>query len=214
MSRKYFLFNLCVVLLSFAFSFLASYLLPEKIAIHWNYLGQADDFASTIPAVFLIPGLMASLLVIMQLITMYKAEQNKIVQFIETYSYICSIKLVFFAYVNVVLVSANLIQNFDLLNYLIIAVAIIFLLIGNVMPKIRINSVLGIRTPWTLNNENVWFHTHRFAGRLFIATSLLILIVTFLGFSRVFTVSLFFASLLVPVIYSYCIKNSFKNSYN
>jgi uncharacterized membrane protein len=214
MSRKYFLFNLCVVLLSFAFSFLASYLLPEKIAIHWNYLGQADDFASTIPAVFLIPGLMASLLVIMQLIHMYRAQQNKIVQFIETYSYICSITLVFFAYVNVVLVSANLIQNFDLLNYLIVAVAILFLIIGNVMPKIRINSVLGIRTPWTLNNENVWFHTHRFAGRLFIATSLLILIVTFLDFSKVFTVSLFFASLLVPVIYSYCIKNNFKNSYN
>jgi len=56
------------------------------------------------------------------------------------------------------------------------AVGLLFIFTGNVMGKVRWNYTIGIRTPWTLANERVWDHTHRFAGRLLVAVGALIAI--------------------------------------
>ena len=45
--------------------------------------------------------------------------------------------------------------------------AVLFVIMGNYMPKIRRNMFLGIRTPHTLRNQEVWDKTHRFSGILF-----------------------------------------------
>jgi uncharacterized membrane protein len=38
--------------------------------------------------------------------------------------------------------------------------------LGNVMPKLPRNGLIGIRTPWTLADPSVWERTHRLAGYL------------------------------------------------
>jgi uncharacterized membrane protein len=38
------------------------------------------------------------------------------------------------------------------------------ILMGNPMGKVRRNFFIGIRTPWTLASERVWYATHRLAG--------------------------------------------------
>lgn len=45
----------------------------------------------------------------------------------------------------------------------------LFLVIGNVMGKLRPNYTVGIRTPWTLANDRVWDQTHRFGGKTLVA---------------------------------------------
>lgn len=51
---------------------------------------------------------------------------------------------------------------------------VLFMVIGNVMGKLRPNHVVGFRTPWTLANERVWDQTHRFGGKLFVLGGILI----------------------------------------
>ena len=46
-----------------------------------------------------------------------------------------------------------------------ILIGLLYIIIGNVMPKLRFNYVAGIRTPWTLSDERVWDKTHRLGGK-------------------------------------------------
>lgn len=48
--------------------------------------------------------------------------------------------------------------------------------IGNVMPKLRPNWFVGIKTPWTLSSKTAWDRTHRFGGRLFVAMGLVFML--------------------------------------
>ncbi|HTM80109.1 SdpI family protein [Asticcacaulis sp.] len=60
----------------------------------------------------------------------------------------------------------------DTLKIVLVGTGLLFILIGNYMPKMRRNWVMGIRTPWTLADERVWDKTHRFAGPLFMLSGL------------------------------------------
>ena len=48
----------------------------------------------------------------------------------------------------------------------------LFVFIGNLMGKVKPNFLLGIRTPWTLSDPDVWNRTHRLGGGLFFLTGL------------------------------------------
>lgn len=55
----------------------------------------------------------------------------------------------------------------------------IFVVIGNVMGKIRPNYAIGIRTPWALADEHVWDKTHRFGGWAFVAGGIVLVVASF-----------------------------------
>jgi uncharacterized membrane protein len=58
--------------------------------------------------------------------------------------------------------------DFDVIRWIFLAIGILFVLIGNLLGKLRHNFLLGIRTPWTLKDKRVWDRTHRFTGRLMV----------------------------------------------
>jgi uncharacterized membrane protein len=49
-----------------------------------------------------------------------------------------------------------------------VVVALLLIVFGNYMGKLRSNFFVGIRTPWTLSSDRVWAITHRLGGRLFV----------------------------------------------
>lgn len=57
-------------------------------------------------------------------------------------------------------------------NWIILTAGALCIWIGSYLKTLPPNYILGIRTPWTLKNELVWFQTHRFAGRLWLLTGL------------------------------------------
>lgn len=94
-----------------------------------------------------------------------------------------------------------------------VSVAIMFILFGNVMGKIKHNYFVGIRTPWTLADERVWIKTHRFAAPLWVMAGFIILFVSFKGGITAFAV-LIISTLIatfVPLIYSYKIYKELNN---
>jgi uncharacterized membrane protein len=79
---------------------------------------------------------------------------------------------------------------------------LLFLIIGNYMPKCTQNRTIGIRIPWTLNNEENWNRTHRFAGRLWVIGGAVIMATSVLGnFVVFFGVTI--AITAIPIVYSY-----------
>ena len=57
-----------------------------------------------------------------------------------------------------------------------VALGALFVVLGNYMPKMRRNFFVGIRTPWTLADEDVWFRTHRLGGVLFVIGGVLLMV--------------------------------------
>lgn len=54
-----------------------------------------------------------------------------------------------------------------------LAMGVLFIVLGNIMGKIRPNWFIGVRTPWTLSSKLSWTKTHRLSGWLFIFMGLL-----------------------------------------
>lgn len=55
------------------------------------------------------------------------------------------------------------------------------IVLGNVMPKLRMNSVAGLRTKWSMKNETVWKKCQRFGGISFIVGGICMIIACFLA---------------------------------
>ena len=87
----------------------------------------------------------------------------------------------------------------------------IFCVIGNYLPKCRQNYTIGIRVPWTLDDEENWYHTHRFGGYAFALEGVLAFFNIFLHSSYVLMVMILVAA-ISPVVYSYVYYVNHKTS--
>ena len=83
-----------------------------------------------------------------------------------------------------------------------ILVSVIFIIMGNLIPKCRQTYTLGIRLPWTLASEENWNKTHRFAGKVWFIGGILSLILSFLGQLSIILWILLPLGLL-PTVYSF-----------
>ena len=96
--------------------------------------------------------------------------------------------------------------NTSVIQYALpVFIGVTFMLIGNYMPKCKQSFTMGIKIRWTLANEENWFATHRFAGKLWMIGGLLILPLAFLPVKLMLFVMLSVVVLMVvpPVIYSW-----------
>ncbi len=87
-------------------------------------------------------------------------------------------------------------------------VGLLLIIVGNVMPRLRPNSAMGIRTPWTLGDERVWAGTHRVGGYLLVLFGMGLIVFTYIDFQKlwwVFGPGLFLSLVGLPV-YSYALS--------
>ena len=85
-------------------------------------------------------------------------------------------------------------------------IGVLFILLGNYFKTIKPNYFIGIRTPWTLENETIWKETHKLGGKLWFVGGILIVIFSLLLDKRqAFTVLMLITGLItiVPIVYSY-----------
>lgn len=90
-------------------------------------------------------------------------------------------------------------------RFVIILLGLLFLLVGNYLPKCRQNYTVGIKVPWTLASEANWDATHRMAGKLWVAGGVLILLLVIQPWIPAFPISLvlILAVTFIPMIYSF-----------
>ena len=99
---------------------------------------------------------------------------------------------------NVVFIMINI-------NYFIIPlISIFYIVMGIFMPKIKKNYFVGIRTPWTIHNENVWNKTHQFSGKLFILAGIISLLGIFAqNYAFIIFLTAILSAAFASVAYSY-----------
>ncbi len=147
--------------------------LPDNVPIHWNVNGEIDNYTSKHIFVFVFPivGYLFNVFLV------YITEKNikdkqSMSKIVHLFYYILPFILIgamTFTY------AASLGYDFNIEKVVFIPIGIIFILIGNYLPKTRPNAVIGIRIPSTIKSEENWKATHRLAGRLYIVAGLLLM---------------------------------------
>lgn len=199
--------NYLIGLISLAVAIMAFPILPEQIPIHFNAQGVVDNYGSPM-MVFLFPVLILGTCVLAE-VTKHADPKRSSYSVFSKYYYLFFFVLDLFLFlVHLYIISYSLeLIAFNISNIMIVLVGILFIFIGNLTPKIKQNYFMGIKTAWTLANEQVWYDTHRFAGKLWFVIGIIICICGFLpseAFILVFLISISIA-VLIPLIYSYVI---------
>jgi len=198
-------FPLGITLLTLAAWLIALPHLPAAMPIHWGANGEADGFATKINAMILTVGIMALIYFIIAFIPRIDPRKENYKYFSKTYNILLNAVLLLFFFINMSTILQGLGYNVPMSYIVPVIVGIIFIIIGNYLQRVRSNYFMGIRTPWTLSNENVWKKTHRLSGKIFFIGGLLILVSAFLPeeyTSIIRWVTIVFC-VVVPYLYSY-----------
>ena len=141
--------------------------LPEMVPSHWNLQGEVDDTMQRTTMVYMLPGLMLFLGLLLLFIPMIDPLRSNVDRFRGAYNWFIVGMTLFFLLIHVLTILAGLGVAFNMTIVLIPAVAVVMIGIGFVLDRTKPNWFLGIRTPWTLSSPNVWEKTHRLGGLLF-----------------------------------------------
>lgn len=123
--------------------------------------------------------------------------------FARSYEWLQLGLLAFLLLVHTCVLLAGLGFIFPMMQTMAVATGGLFVLIGNFMGKLTPNFFMGIRTPWTLSDPEVWLRTHRFAGKVFVALGLVIAALGLLDVRPTSLLAPILLAVLAPVIYSY-----------
>ncbi len=69
--------------------------------------------------------------------------------------------------------SASTVQSVDIGRVMVILMGVLFIVLGNFMPKTRTNGTLGVRISWSMYNDNTWRKSNRFGGIAIMAAGVL-----------------------------------------
>ncbi len=175
------------LLLPLAVTLAALPFLPDTIPAHYNFQGQVDRWGSKYE-MFVFPALNLSLGLIMLLVARMTAREEKEGE--NNYK-ICILAgllgMGVFTAMTVFFLWAAFSQTGSLdslpidLNSLIWAgLGVMQILLGNVMPKTKRNSLLGLRTTWSMSSDEVWKKSQRFGGIASIGAGVAMIAVSFL----------------------------------
>lgn len=177
--------------------------LPDRMTTHFGLDGVGDGystklFAITVPFVFLL--LVHWFCLFFTSKDSGNKGQNKKVT-----------GMLFWIIPTISIFMGSMIYSFALgfevnpVSFVMLLMGILFIIIGNYLPKCKQNSTIGIKLSWTLQNEENWNRTHRFGGKVWVAGGFMFLL-SMLFPEKSAVVVLFTGIMLmviVPVIYSY-----------
>ncbi len=175
--------------------------LPDTIATHWDSAGNVNGTSSKFVGVIVFPGILLLINMLMQPIMRTDpkyanmGEKMKLcVQWIiPAVSIVCSGTTL--SHALGIAVPVQVIAP--------MLCGMIFVVIGNYLPKTQQSYTLGIKLPWTLHSEENWNRTHRLAGYVWVICGLCMTIASLLPYRRITFPVLFACMVLIPTVYSY-----------
>lgn len=175
--------------------------LPETMATHWNLSGEPDGWSSRAFAVFGLPGIL--LAVNLFLPFALKADPKR-----ENMSdKLVAISLWTIPVVSLLCCGLTLARGLGyevrVERWVPVFMGVLFIVIGNYLPKTKQSYTMGIKLPWTLASEENWNRTHRLAGFLWVIGGALFILMSFIGWSLAAFLSIIALMVLVPMVYSY-----------
>ena len=175
--------------------------LPETIATHFDLNGNPDGWSSRAFAVFGLPAILLAVNLLLPFMlradpkheNMSGALVNITIWTIPVLSLVCS----------GLTLGRALGYDVRIERVLPVFMGVLFILIGNYLPKTKQSYTMGIKLPWTLASEENWNRTHRLAGFLWVLGGVYFIVMSFIGWSVPAFVLPLAVMVLLPMVYSY-----------
>jgi uncharacterized membrane protein len=184
-----------IILISFIVGIYLYPMMPEVMASHWNFKGEVDDYMSKFWGLFLMPIMSLGMFLIFSLIPKMDPMKENIEKFKKYFDDFIVVLFLFLFYIYLLTIFWNLGLEFNMSKFLVPLMGILFFYCGNLIENAKRNWFIGIRTPWTLSNDQVWDKTHKRGGKLFKVCG----IITFLSILLP-DYAIFFT--IIPIIFS------------
>jgi uncharacterized membrane protein len=157
------------------------FLLPEgaKVPIHYAAGGIPNHWAPAGLALFLFPGIAVVMWLIRAALPQIDPRGRNLVRSAKAYGTIWVAATVLVTFFQAHMIAEALGVTMNTAGFVVAALGGFFIVVGNVLGKLRWNYTVGIRTPWTLADERVWDKTHRFGGWVFVFGGIVLLVSAF-----------------------------------
>lgn len=177
--------------------------LPEQMATHWGADGEANGWSSRLFAVVGLPVFIFFVHWICLFATAAdKKNKNQNKKIFGIIFWICPVISVFGS---ATIYAAAFGKDFSSDIIMLILIGLMFVILGNYLPKCKQNYTIGIKLPWTINNEENWNKTHRLAGKFWVVGGLLMMATAFLPHQLIpyILCVILIVVAVIPTVYSY-----------
>lgn len=177
--------------------------LPEQMPIHFGVSGQADGWSGKALAVLGLPVLMLAsqwLMIGLTKLDRKSWENNEKIMHIILWI-VPAMSLV----VNGMIYSAALDTQWNITRIMLVLMGILFVALGNYLPKCKLSATMGIKVKWTLYNEENWNKTHRFGGKCWVVAGIGFIVSAFLTTTALGWIipTTMIVMVMLPMLYSY-----------
>jgi len=212
MKIKYFRLTIIFVLVQIVLALLIGLPLADdaKVPSHWNLQGEVDGWTGKWQSIYMFPLINV---IIFTLFVFFPAISPRYRKNSERFDKILpsllNLLVFFFAAIHIytLLLARALIPQGNI--FIFVLLGLLFILIGNLLPKVPSNFYVGVRIPWTLSSETVWRKTARMTGKSFSACGLIFVIIGMIGkinvFTKIILISMFFLIIFWPTIYAFIV---------
>lgn len=177
--------------------------LPERMPTHFDLSGTPNGFMPRAWGASFGPVFGLLLWAFVRLVGRLAPSGKKVPAF--TMALVAFLTTAFLTAIHFVILHAALTPAPDVMRPLWLIIGAFIFALGLIMPRLRQNGVAGIRTAWTLGNEEVWARTHRLAGYSMAIGGVVTLMSGLVGGTSAGAVALvaLLLSSMVPAVYSY-----------
>lgn len=176
--------------------------LPDQIATHFGANGEPDGWSSKLFAVVGLPMFICAAQIVCFFGTLSDPKKQRIdSKVLKLILWICPVV----SWLGAILsYGYSFGLKIDVNRLLSIFLGVVFIVIGNYLPKCRQNYTVGIKIPWTLYDEENWNQTHRIGGKAWVFAGVVVLILGVTGIgSSWMSMAVILVAAFVPMVYSY-----------
>lgn len=175
--------------------------LPEQMPTHWGADGQVDGWSGKLWSILLMPLLLLPGQWVVYRVTRLEPQNRsgsnaKVLRMVMWIFPILSVVFSGMMY------GQALGWKLGMETVIPLLISAMFLVVGNVLPKCRRNSFLGIRLPWTFSSEENWNRTHRLGGKTWVIGGIVSIVALAVGWLWLYILAVF-AACVIPCVYSW-----------
>ena len=148
---------------------------PARIPVHWDASGNANGYGGKAEGLLLLPVIALGIYLLLLFIPRIDPGRANYAQFSGPFLVVRYAVLLMMAAIYGLTLIAIEVVDLNMTRVILGIVGLLFIVLGNVLGKVRPNWFVGVRTPWTLSSKRSWVRTHRLAGWLFTVAGLIFL---------------------------------------
>ncbi len=198
------LFALILIVATIIIAIYFNSVLPNTVPSHFNAEGMPDGYSSKTTLVLIGTGVPILIYFMLTFIPFIDPFRKKIEKNFSIFLLFRDLAIAFTAFIMVLtFISAQ--EGTFKSDVFGLGFGLLFVLLGNYLPKLPRNFFFGIRSPWTLASDVVWYRTHRISGGLFVVGGLLIIILTLFKVKMIIALTAVLTPLVIftAIIYPY-----------